>query len=56
MIPFMMTDQAYIAAYQALINEYFDGRASMEEHLTAVQVLKDQYLGARVGVVLPVVP
>ena len=52
----MMTDQAYITAYQALINLYFNNKASMEEHLVAVQALKDQYLQARAGAELPVVP
>lgn len=52
-----MTDPAYVAAYRALINQYFDNRASMEEHLTAVQALKDRYrLEAKTGAELPVVP
>ena len=52
----MMTDKAYITAYQALINQYFSNQASMEEHLVAVQALKDKYLEARTGAELPVVP
>ena len=52
----MMTDQAYIAAYQALIEQYFGQQATMEEHLLAVQVLKDGYLENRAGAELPVVP
>ena len=51
-----MTDSAYISAYQALINRYFSNEASMEEHLTSVQTLKDRYLEARPGAELPVVP
>lgn len=52
----MMTDQAYIAAYQALIEQYFSQQATMEEHLVAVQALKDKYLKTRAGATLPVVP
>ena len=52
----MMTDRDYVAAYQALMEQYFSNQASMEEHLTAVQALKDKYLEARAGAVLPVVP
>ena len=52
----MMTDKAYIAAYQALIEKYFSNQASMEEHLVAVQALKDGYLENRAGAALPVVP
>jgi hypothetical protein len=52
----MMTDQAYIAAYQALIAQYSNNQASMSEHLTAVQALKDRYLKARTDGKLPVVP
>lgn len=52
----MMTDQAYIAAYQALIDQYFSNQASMEEHLVAVQALKDNYLKTRAGAELPVLP
>jgi hypothetical protein len=52
-----MTDPAYITAYQALINQYFNNQASMEEHLTAVQLLKDRYYReAKAGAELPVVP
>jgi hypothetical protein len=52
-----VTDPAYITAYQALINQYFNNQASMEEHLTAVQLLKDRYyLEAKAGAELPVVP
>ena len=52
----MMTDQAYIAAYQALMERYYNNQASMEEHLVAVQALKDKYLKARAGAELPAVP
>jgi hypothetical protein len=51
-----MTDSAYVTAYQALINQYFSNQASMEEHLTSVQALKDRYLKAKPGAELPVVP
>ena len=51
-----MTDSAYIAAYQALIDKYFGNQASMEEHLAAVQTLKDRYLESKPGAELPVVP
>ena len=52
----MMTDQAYIAAYQALIEQYFSQQATMAEHLQAVQVLKDGSLENRAGAELPAVP
>jgi hypothetical protein len=53
----MMTDQAYITAYRALIDKYFNNQASMEEHLVAVQALKDQYRFARkASAPLPEVP
>ena len=53
----MMTDKAYVAEYQSLIAQYFDNQASMDEHLNAVQALKDKYLQARPGgTALPVVP
>jgi hypothetical protein len=52
-----MTDQAYIAAYQALINQFNNNQASMEEHLTAVQKLKDRFrLEGKAGAKLPVMP
>ena len=52
----MMTDEAYIAAYQKLTREYQDNRSSMEEYLTALERLKAEYLKGRAGAVLPVVP
>lgn len=52
----MMTEKAYVTAYRALIEKYLDNQASMEEHLVAVQVLKDRYLESRPGAALPVVP
>lgn len=52
----MMTDQAYIAAYQKLTREYQDNRLSMEDYLTAVQKLKEEYLKGKTGAALPVVP
>jgi hypothetical protein len=53
----MMTDQAYITAYRALIDQYFNNQASMEEHLVAVQALKDQYrVTRRASATLPEVP
>jgi hypothetical protein len=52
-----MTHPAYITAYQALIAQYLDNQASMDEHLTAVQALKDRfYREAKVGAELPVMP
>jgi hypothetical protein len=52
----MMTDEAYIAAYQKLTREYQDNRLSMEDYLTAVQELKAEYLKGKPGAALPVVP
>ena len=52
----MLTDRAYIAAYRALIDQYFNNQASMEEHLVAVQALKDRYRANRGNVTLPDVP
>jgi hypothetical protein len=53
----MMTDLAYITAYRGLIDQYFNNQASMEEHLVAVQALKDQYRFARkASATLPDVP
>lgn len=52
----MMTDEAYIAAYQKLSNQYQNNQSSMGDHLAAVQKLKDQYLKGRNGTALPVVP
>ena len=52
----MMTDQAYIVAYQKLTREYQDNRLSMEDYLTAVEKLKAEYLKGKSGAALPVVP
>jgi hypothetical protein len=52
----MMTDAAYIAAYQKLTREYEDNQSSMEEYLTALEKLKAEYLKGRTGTELPVVP
>ena len=52
----MMTDQAYIAAYRKLTDQYDNNQTSMADHLAAVQKLKDQYLKGRTGAALPVVP
>ena len=52
----MMTDKAYIAAYQKLSREYQDNRTSMEEYLSAVEKLKAEYLNGKAGATLPVVP
>ena len=52
----MVTELAYIAAYRSLIDQYFDQRATMEEHLVAVQALKDEYLKGRASSELPAVP
>jgi len=52
----MMTEEAYIAAYQKLTREYQDNRLSMEDYLTAVEKLKAEYLKGKTGAALPVVP
>jgi len=52
----MMTNEAYIAAYQKLTREYQDNRSSMEEYLAALQKLKAEYLEGKTGAALPVVP
>ena len=52
----MMTDQAYIAAYQKLSRDYQNNQTSMEDYLAAVQKLKEQYLKGKSGAPLPVVP
>lgn len=52
----MMTDEAYIAAYQKLSSQYQNNQSSMGDHLAAVQKLKDQYLKGRTSAALPVVP
>jgi hypothetical protein len=52
----MMTDEAYVAAYQKLTREYQDNRLSMEEYLTAVERLKAEYFKGKTGTALPVVP
>jgi hypothetical protein len=52
----MMTDEAYIAAYQKLTREYQDNQLSMEDYLTAVEKLKAEYLKGKTGAALPVVP
>jgi len=52
----MMTDEAYIAAYQKLASQYDNNQSSMGDHLAAIQKLKEQYLKGRNGAALPVVP
>jgi hypothetical protein len=52
----MVTNEAYIDAYQKLTREYQDNRLSMEEYLTALQNLKAEYLKGKTGAALPVVP
>ena len=52
----MMTDQAYIAAYQKLSNQYNDNQSNMEEYLAGIEALKQQYLKGRTSSALPVVP
>ena len=52
----MMTDEAYITAYQKLASQYHNNQTSMGDYLAAVQKLKDQYLNGRTSVALPVVP
>jgi len=51
-----MTGQAYIAAHQKLSSQYNDNQSSMEEFLTALQSLKEQYLKGKTTTALPVVP
>jgi len=51
-----MTDEAYIAAYQKLANQYYNNQTSMGDHLAAVQQLKNQYLKGRSGAALPAIP
>jgi hypothetical protein len=52
----MMTDEAYISAYQKLANQYSNNQSSMGDYLAAVQQLKERYLKGRTGTALPVVP
>jgi hypothetical protein len=52
----MMTDDAYLAAYRKLSDQYGSNQLSMGEYLTAVQKLKDSYLQGKSGAVLPVAP
>ncbi|HTD89671.1 MAG TPA: hypothetical protein VK663_03340 [Burkholderiales bacterium] len=52
----MMTEQAYIAAYQKLSGQYNDNQSTMEEYLTGMQNLKEQYLKGKSNTTLPVVP
>jgi hypothetical protein len=52
----MMTDEAYIAAYQKLSNQYHNNQTSMGDYLAAVQKLKEQYLKGRSSAALPATP
>jgi len=52
----MMTDEAYIAAYQKLSNQYCNNQTSMGDYLAAVQKLKEQYLKGKSSTALPAVP
>jgi hypothetical protein len=52
----LMTDEAYIAAYQKLASQYDNNQSSMGDHLAAIQKLKEQYLKGRAAATLPVVP
>ncbi len=52
----MMTDAAYITAYQKLASQYHNNQSSMEDYLAAVQSLKEQYLKGRSNAALPIVP
>jgi hypothetical protein len=52
----MMTDAAYIAAYQKLAGQYQSNQTSMGDYLAAIQGLKEQYLKGRSNPALPVVP
>ena len=52
----MMTDEAYIAAYQKLSNQYGNNQSSMGDYLAAIQKLKEQYLKGKSSTALPAVP
>ncbi len=52
----MMTEQAYIAAYQKLAAKYNDNQSTMGDYLGGIQKLKEQYLKGRTKTELPVVP
>ena len=52
----MMTDEAYITAYQKLANQYSNNQTSMGDYLASIQKLKDQYLKGKSNAALPVVP
>lgn len=52
----MMTDDAYITAYQKLASQYYNNQTSMGDYLVAIQRLKDQFLKGRSSAALPVVP
>lgn len=52
----MMTDEAYIAAYQKLSNQYGNNQSSMGDYLAAIQKLKEQYLKGKSSTALPPVP
>jgi hypothetical protein len=52
----MMTDAAYIAAYQKLAVQYQSNQTSMGDYLDALRKLKEQYLKGRSSPALPVVP
>ena len=52
----MMTDEAYITAYQKIASQYQNNQTSMEDYLAAMQKLKEQYLKGRSSAALPAVP
>lgn len=52
----MMTDQAYIAAYQKLSGQFNDNQSSMEDYLSGIEKLKAQYVAGRTDAVPPIVP
>jgi hypothetical protein len=52
----MMTDEAYITAYQKLASQYDNNQSNMGDHLASIQKLKEQYLKGRAAATLPVVP
>ena len=52
----MMTDNAYITAYQKISSQYHNNQTSMGDYLAAIQSLKEQYLKGRTSVTLPIVP
>jgi hypothetical protein len=51
-----LTDADYVSAYRKLASQYDDNQLSMQEYLSALQVLKERYLKGKSSSALPVVP